>query len=157
MFNSNRMVFKNSFWLNILSKSSISLLTLKSVISKIFRFLIIDVLWNLVFSHELSWLYILFFPLSDCGTLLPYGFNACSVLQLTHRPCMNGLPWLSPLRPCSSQVDFLSFIECTNLLPLWTLYILLFSPLGLILLKHPLLYLTKSFICKSCFLRKAFF
>ena len=35
MFNSNRTLFKTSFWLNILSKSSISLLTLKSVISNI--------------------------------------------------------------------------------------------------------------------------
>ena len=39
----------------------------------------------------------MFFSLSDHGTLLPLGFNACSVLQLTRRPCMNGLPWVSPM------------------------------------------------------------
>lgn len=39
----------------------------------------------------------IFFPLSDHGTLLLNGFNGCSVLQLTSRPCINGLPWVSPL------------------------------------------------------------
>lgn len=96
MFNSNKILFKNSFWLNIISKSSISLLTLKSVMSNI---LMISDYWCLmkfsIFPWALMTLNIVFSTFWSWHS--PASWLACSVLQLTCRPCMNGLPWVSPL------------------------------------------------------------